>query len=149
MNYLVDVNVWVAFALVGHVHHAVARTWFEAPDEDDSGGTRLLFCRVTQSGFLRLLTSRRIMGVNTLNAEGAWRFYDSLLADERVRFASEPVELEAIWRETARRHNRGPNFWTDAYLAAFAATAGFTVVTFDRGFRHHRNIPVRLLTADA
>ncbi len=147
MNYLVDVNVWVAFALVGHVHHAVARAWFEAPDENGSGGARLLFCRVTQSGFLRLLTSRRIMGVNTLDAEGAWRFYDSLLDDERVRFASEPVQLEAVWRETTRRHDGGPNFWTDAYLAAFAAAAGLTVVTFDGGFRNHRNVRVRLLTA--
>ena len=48
MNYLIDVNVWVALALIGHLHHAVAREWFEQIETE-----RLVFCRVTQKGLCR------------------------------------------------------------------------------------------------
>ncbi|HEV2202729.1 MAG TPA: TA system VapC family ribonuclease toxin [Bryobacteraceae bacterium] len=148
MNYLIDVNVWVALALAGHVHHTAAREWFERPQGDRSNGARLFFCRVTQKGFLRLLTNGRIMGENTLSAAGAWRYYDTLCEDDRVRFAVEPPRLEPLWREsTLLGHVDGPNIWTDAYLSAFAVAAGFTIVTFDRGFRHHRGTAVRILSA--
>ena len=145
MNYLIDVNVWVALALVGHVHHVAARAWFEGDESNDAG---LFFCRVTQKGLLRLLTNRRIMGENTLGAVGAWRYYDTLCEDSRVRFAAEPPRLEPLWREsTLLWHIEGPNIWTDSYLSAFAIAAGFTVVTFDRGFRHQRGTAVRILSA--
>ena len=49
MIYLADVNVWVALALVGHVHHFTARAWFEEPETG-----QILFTRITQMGLLRL-----------------------------------------------------------------------------------------------
>jgi len=140
MNYLIDVNAWVALALIGHVHHGVAREWFGQLESE-----RLVFCRVTQKGFLRLLTNRRIMGDNVLSAAGAWRVYDSLCTDDRVRYAAEPPRLEIYWRDIARPDATGPNFWTDAYLTAFAQAGGYTIVTFDRGFTRHRRTRVRLL----
>ena len=144
MNYLIDVNVWVALALIGHVHHAVAREWFGQLESD-----RLVFCRVTQKGLLRLLTNRRVMEDNVLSAAGAWRVYDSLCADERVQYAIEPPRLEGHWRELTRQRGAGPNFWTDAYLTAFAQAGDYTVVTFDRGLARHRRTQVRLLDPKA
>jgi uncharacterized protein len=145
MNYLIDVNVWVALALAGHLHYVAAREWFEGEESTD---TRLFFCRVTQKGLLRLLTNSRIMGENTLGAAGAWRYYDALCEDGRVRFAAEPPRLESLWREsTLLRDADGPSIWTDSYLSAFAVAAGFTIVTFDRAFRHHRGTAVRVLSA--
>ena len=140
MNYLADVNVWVAFTLVGHTHHAAARQWFEEAKTDE-----ILFCRVTQHGFLRLLTNARVMGANVLGAAQAWSLYDTFLTDSRVRFAAEPPGIEVAWRNATRPEHIGPNFWTDAYLAAFAMTAEVAIVTFDRGFRDHRGVQVRLL----
>jgi predicted nucleic acid-binding protein len=41
----------------------------------------------------------------------------------------------------------GHNFWTDAYLAAFAEASGFTLVTFDEGFRQYKNTPLKILSS--
>jgi toxin-antitoxin system PIN domain toxin len=140
MNYLIDVNVWTALALAGHTHHSAANEWLKKAETD-----QLFFCRVTQGSFLRLLTNARIMGEHTLTPAQAWGVYDTSYKDDRVRFAPEPPGLEAAWRAATRRPRTGPNFWTDAYLSAFAAAAGFTVVTFDRGFRDQPGARVHVL----
>jgi len=54
---LPDINVCVALASDRHVHHRLARDWFTAIP-----GAGAAFCRVTQIGFLRLLTNSRVMG---------------------------------------------------------------------------------------
>ena len=53
-----DINVWMALTYEGHVHHAVARDWFEGV----SSASRLFFSRFTQLGPLRLLTAEAVMG---------------------------------------------------------------------------------------
>ena len=140
MTYLVDVNVWFALTYVGHVHHPAARDWF-----DNMGPDQAALCRITQSGLLRLLTNVRVMGVDVLTAAKAWAIYDNLTSDARVTFAVEPPRVEAAWRSATKHPHSGPNFWTDAYLAAFAEAGDYTIVTFDRGFRRHRGVPLRLL----
>ena len=52
-----DVNVWVALTYQGHVHHSAARGWFVSLHAD----ARLFFCRVTQLGLLRLLTTEALV----------------------------------------------------------------------------------------
>jgi toxin-antitoxin system PIN domain toxin len=142
MNYLADVNVWIALAAVGHVHHSIALAWFEEPQT-----SQILFSRITQMGLLRLLTNRKVMGENILTSAEAWRVYATLCDDDRVHYAEEPPHLEDRWRQAATHFESGPNFWTDAYLAAFAEAGDYTIVTFDRGFRRHGGLDVRLLTA--
>jgi uncharacterized protein len=82
MIYLPDVNVWIALAADKHVHHNVAKHWFMNIQAD-----RVLFCRITQLGFLRLLTNRHVMGEEVLIP--------------RRRVAS-------IWCSTSRPANRLP-----------------------------------------
>ena len=72
MNYLADLNVWVALALAGHVHHGAARIWFEEPQT-----RQIHFCRITQMGLLRLLTNRKVMGANVLAGTAAWDVYNA------------------------------------------------------------------------
>ncbi len=139
-NYLVDVNVWVAIAVAEHVHHAAALLWLSAPETGQIG-----LCRVTQQGLLRLLSNPRVMGGDALSAMRAWAVYDGMFGDARVRFFPEPAGLESHWRQATRHRRTGPNFWTDAYLSAFAAVAGLTLVTFDRAFAHHSTATVRVL----
>src|SRR5262245_37718652 len=121
MNYLVDVNVALAMALTGHVHHRIARERLDEPETE-----LILLCRVTQHGLLRLLTNHRIMGGNALTGREAWKVHDSFYEDRRVRFATEPPGIDEPWRRETAGQMTGPNFWTDAYLAAFAEAAGYT-----------------------
>ena len=93
---------------------------------------------------LRLLTNRKVMGANVLNAKKAWKVYASLCNDDRVQFVKEPPQIEERWSAALRHVGERPNFWTDAYLAAFAEAGDFTVVTFDRGLRRHRGVSATL-----
>jgi uncharacterized protein len=139
-NYLADVNVWLALASAGHIHHASARDWFE-----DEQTASVAFCRVTQTGLLRLLTNSRVMGANVLTARLAWGVYDRFASDGRVVYAVEPPGLEAQWRKVTHSARGGPNFWTDAYLTGFSAMAEVTLVTFDKALAQHNRGRVRLL----
>jgi uncharacterized protein len=123
---LVDAGVWLAAVWGRHVHQAIAADWF-ANETDD-----IAFCRVTQMGLLRLLTNRAIMGDDAIDRSQAWRTYDQLWADERVLWATEPAELDAVWRAISARDDKSHKLWTDDYLAAFAQASDATLITLDR-----------------
>lgn len=126
-----DINVWVALTYGGHVHHVVARDWFDSLDPD----VRFCFCRFTQLGLLRLLTAEAVMGDEVMNQSEAWSVYDRWHQDDRVSFLEEAPGLERRFRALTRKTQAGPKTWADAYLAAFAETAQLTLVTFDKAFR--------------
>jgi toxin-antitoxin system PIN domain toxin len=126
-----DINVWLALTAERHVHHPVARDWLA----DEGSGARLYFSRFTQLGLLRLLTVGAIMGEDVLNQREAWRVYDRWRGDARVYYVDEPADLEPRFRSMSRLRQPAPKDWADSYLAAFAAAAQFTLVTFDVGFR--------------
>lgn len=135
-----DINVWVALAYQGHQHHSVAAAWF-----NELTGTAG-FCRITQIGFLRLLTHPLIMGDETKTQKEAWAAYDKLLADSRVVFHFEPElrELDIEFRSLTTSSRSSAQQWPDAYLAAFARVAGLTLVTFDRALSKLTNDAVLL-----
>jgi hypothetical protein len=122
---LLDVGVWLAAVWGRHAHHAVTADWFGKQEED------FLFCRVTQMGLLRLLSNPAIMGEDAVDRSAAWRVFDELWADERVLWADEPAELDAVWRAISARDDKSHKLWTDDYLAAFAQTYGATIATLD------------------
>jgi hypothetical protein len=127
-----DVNVWLAMTVSAHEHHRIAVGWFDALE----GSSRVCFCRITQMSLLRLLTTEAVMGRDeVLTQLQAWRAYDELLADERVRWFSEPSGLDREFRSRSTHDRPAPKDWTDAYLAAFASAADLTLVSFDQGFR--------------
>jgi len=128
-SYLVDVNVWLALVYDLHVHHDTVRQWFETLE---TGGA--LFCRTTQLGLLRLLTNPRVMGQDVLSQRAAWQVYDRTAQDARVAFLSEPARVEPEFRRLTQSSHPATNVWSDAYLAAVAATAGLSVATLDRAF---------------
>ena len=129
--YLPDVNFWLALSAESHVFHPAARSWFEAAADGS-----LAFCRVTQMGLLRLVTNERLLQEHTLSQSEAWRLYEELERDRRVRFASEDdTALPVHWKRFSLGPLSGRNQWTDAYLAAFAEVRGWSVATFDRDFK--------------
>jgi hypothetical protein len=123
---LVDVGVWLAAVWGRHAHYPVASDWFNRQADD------LAFCRVTQMGLLRLLSNPAIMGGDAVDRSHAWRLFDRLWSDERVLWADEPDELNAVWRAISARDDKSHLLWTDDYLAAFAQASDLTLATLDR-----------------
>src|ERR1700683_1672218 len=91
--YLPDINVWLAIAADGHIHHRDATAWFDAISAVEAA-----FCRITQMGFLRLLTNAHAMHEDVRTQKEAWRVFDKLRDDERVTYLAEPEGLEREWR---------------------------------------------------
>jgi toxin-antitoxin system PIN domain toxin len=134
-----DTNVWLALVWSRHSHAEAAREWFESCD-----GERFLFCRFTQLALLRWLTTKAVMGRDTKTMTQAWDLYGRCCADDRIAFLSEPEGLDVHFRALSKGHRASPKVWADAYLGAFTAAAGLTLITFDKAFRT-RAIACRVL----
>ena len=122
---LADVGVWLAAVWGRHVHHGIARQWFDGQSDD------LLLCRVTQMSLLRLLSNPAIMREDAVTRSDAWRVIDQLWSDDRVLWAEEPDHLEAVFRAISARSDNSHKLWTDDYLAAFAQACGASLATLD------------------
>ncbi len=121
-----DINVWLAIAAPEHQHAAVAKRWWQ----QETG--IIAFSRLTQLGFLRLMTKATVMDGKPLTITAAWRVYDRLYEDDRVTFVPEPVEVETRFREKASGKTASPKVWADAWLLAVAQAAGGRLVTLDQ-----------------
>jgi len=139
MTCLPDVNVWIALAVGEHTHNVAARRWLDNFDE------RVVFCRVTQMGLLRLLTNQHVLRGDAFSPTRAWASYEKYIDDSRISRVEEPAGLDHHWRTSTMKEQQGSNRWTDTYLAAFASAAGFTLVTFDAQLAGRRNVSTRLL----
>jgi len=127
----------MALAVERHqFHHAAARWW----DQDESAA--IGFCRFTQMGLLRLLTSAAAMTGRPLTNAQAWRVYAGFLEDIRVAVFPEPASLDDLFKTHAAVPQPAPKLWGDGYLAAHAAASHATLVTFDKAFAQY---PVQTL----
>lgn len=142
---LCDSNVWLSLALSDHVHHQAVREWLDGVDAPDS----ILFCRATQQSLLRLLTTEAVLapyGNAALTNREAWEVYRAFAADDRIALrAEEPAGLEEAWLGLAATARSSPKLWMDAYLAAWASSAGCVLVTTDAAFQEFANLEWRLL----
>ncbi len=123
---LPDVNVWIALAAEKHSLHSAARDWFSTGHDE-----KLVFCRITQAGFLRLLTNKHVMQDEVMSPDQAWDAYRVLRSDRRIGYLPEPERLTEVWDSFTKGRLTSPSLWTDAYLCAFAYAARLTLVTFD------------------
>jgi len=137
---LPDTNIWLALSLSGHSFHDVARDWF---DRQSAAALPLLFCRSTQQSLLRLLTIDAVLrpyGIPPLTNAQAWDVYERFASDRRCGYADEPAGIEATWKRFAAERRASPKLWMDAYLAAFAISGGYTLVTIDTGFAQFKGL---------
>lgn len=118
----------LALAHARHPHFEQASRWIGGIPQNDS----ICFCRFTQLGLLRLLTTQSAMGDDVLTQAAAWRVYDRFFEDARFVFLIEPADLDPELRRRTTRAETSPKRWADAYLAAFAQAANVRLVTFDR-----------------
>jgi toxin-antitoxin system PIN domain toxin len=123
-----DINVWIALNYDQHVHHAIANRWYQALPVE----TRLVFCRQTQLGLFRILTTPAVMGAASLTQLACWQLYDRWLATGQLLWCEEPPLIEGPLRAQTSSKFASPKAWMDAYLATFAEAAGLTLVTFDQ-----------------
>jgi toxin-antitoxin system PIN domain toxin len=139
MRALPDINIWLALSRSGHVHHEPVHAWLSAMTE---AGV-VLFCRATQQGYVRLLTTEVVMrayGGKALTNQQAWDLQHAWYRDDRVGQASEPAGIEARWKEFGAIRSASPKLWMDAYLAAFAMAGGFRLVTTDKAFKQFKGL---------
>lgn len=137
---LLDVNVWLALAVETHSQHkAAVAAWGELKQPS--------FCRLTQLGLLRLLCNPHVMGDAVLDPETAWAAYERLTQGSGMEFVDEPAGLDACLKQYARGAKTARDFWTDAYLAAFARCAGLRLVSFDAGFARYKDVAFLKLEA--
>lgn len=144
---LPDVNIWLALTLSGHSHHQAARAWLEAQEMPAS----IFFCRVTQQGLIRLLTTAEVLvgyGIPPLTNREAWAVVEFFMEDDRITFANEPGGVEDAWKTLAVRDTNSPKLWMDAWLAAFAFCAGFQMVTIDKAFSQFKGLDLLVLKAE-
>jgi uncharacterized protein len=93
-----------------HVDHAVTADWCRKEADD------IAFCRITQMGMLRLLSSPAITGEDAIDRSQAWRTYDQLWADERVIRGRFAAELDAVWQAISARDDKSHKLWTNPGL---------------------------------
>ena len=132
--FLLDSNIWVALAFEKHPAHLSALDTFA-----NASPTRpACFCRATQQSFLRLASTPAIFrsyGVSAMTNDDVLRSFELFTSLETVAFRDEPSGLAALWPRLAARSSASPKVWMDAYLAAYAITAGLTMVTADSDFK--------------
>jgi hypothetical protein len=143
MMLLPDVNVWLALTLRAHEHHEVAWKWYRAlrPNEE------LAFCRLTQLGLLRLLTTESVAKSEILTQREAWAVYDQWIEKGGAIFQDEPMGLEIEFRSFADRNRRSPKEWADSYLAAFSAASSMELVTLDHALSRRAKRSILLKTS--
>src|SRR5580693_6723486 len=115
-SYGIDINVWLALSWRLHPHSGSAHRWLASITRSR---TRLLFCRITQLGLLRLLTNKSVMGDSVLNVAEAFGILDRWNEDPRVDFAAEPAGLDGPFRRATTEFAKesATKAIMDAYLA--------------------------------
>lgn len=130
---LPDSNVWIALMFDSHPGHQAASDAVAALTDSKPA----VFCRATQQSFLRLITTpalSRHYGVAEINNDQAINLLETFLASPAVVYRDEPPGISKAWLRRAARPLAAPRVWMDAYLAAFAITAGLKFITLDHGF---------------
>ncbi len=123
-------------------HGRAARYW------SDESADRILFCRITALGLLRLCTNRHVTGGFPLAVTDAWRLFADYLALPEVSLADEPPGCESELAALVSTGPVTPRTWTDAYLAAFCLASGARLVSLDQDFQRFGGLRLLLLATD-
>ncbi len=136
MKLLSDVNFLLALVAEGHSKHGAARTWHATLPADEV----VHICRPVQAGFIRLLCMEAALHRDAVTLPEAWSLYATLIESGRFAFVLEPPGLDVAWERLCRPFGKSPKVVMDAYLAAFAMTGGYRLVTLDRGFAQFKGL---------
>lgn len=138
---LLDVNVLVALSWPNHVHHAAAAAWFSSAHADGWAT-----CPVTQSGFVRVSSNRRVIP-DARSPREATNVLRALTAIPGHEFWTDDVAM-ADAQELNTTLLQGYRQVTDAHLLVLASRRGGQLVTFDSGLEELGVAPVIRLRVD-
>lgn len=125
-DYLLDVNVLVAFAWDFHPHHERARDWFKRE------GAGFATCPVTQAGFLHITCNPRAME-HSISPDDARNALLAFTTHKRHRFLETmPSLLDPAFSKIWPRL-QGHAQVSDALLICTAKHHGAKFATFDQG----------------
>lgn len=128
-----DVNVLVAAFRDDHPHHATALHWLEQARNRCALGERLSLLPMVVTGFLRLVTNRRVFAEPDA-IEDAVAFIDVLLQTPGVALSAIGTEWPLL-RALALDKQLAGNDLPDAWIAATVQSLGERLCSFDRSFR--------------
>jgi toxin-antitoxin system PIN domain toxin len=126
---LPDANVWIALTSAEHEFHQPASEYWIGEAEGP-----VAFCRTTALALTRILSNRHTLGGPPLPFAESWRRYRDWRGDSGITFFDEPSGVEEPLARFIHAGLVTSKNSTDAYLAAFAITAGLRLVTFDKDF---------------
>jgi predicted nucleic acid-binding protein len=122
VNYLLDVNLLVALAHTGHVHHGRATAWLGSLD---SPAARLGTCAITELGFVRVSVQAGLQA----DVAAARNAFGKLKKSSPVKF-----ELlgDSLGADRLPAYVRQPAGLTDGHLLELARSHGYGLATLDR-----------------
>jgi len=132
-SYLPDINVWLALSWALHPHSRKAWQWLRSATVVAEDPDLVLFCRITQLGLLRLLSTPAVMGGSAVTIGEAWKTYRRWLDHPGVDFFREPRDIDDLYEAATAPFSRqsAPKVLGDCYLLALSEAAEATLVTFD------------------
>ena len=142
---LPDVNLLIYAHNTDAAQHETARTWWE---ESLSGTETVSLAWVTLLGFVRMTTSRVIMGT-PWRAEIAVEQVERWLAQPNVRIAEPGPQHAELFCGFIRTLGTAGNLTTDAHLAALAVEHGCTLYSVDADFSRFKGLKWRNPVATA
>lgn len=125
-----DVNVLIDAYRADAPRHERVRAWLERSMQ---GSETLLLPGVVASGFLRIVTNRRVFAEPD-SFEDALGFLDALYAATGLRPVEPGPGHWSVFSNLCRRARVAANLVPDAWLAAIALENRATLITADRGF---------------
>lgn len=123
---LLDVNVLVALVWPNHIQHDAATDWFGA-----LSGQGWATCPVTQSGFVRVSSNRKVIPTACSPGEACEVLSQMVRLPGHVFWEDDISIAGSNW--VARRKLLGHRQITDAHLLALALRHGGRLASFDRG----------------
>ncbi len=132
MSWLVDTNLLVYATAPRTPQHRAARRWLTDAYED---GTRLVgLCWPVVYSYVRLLSSRRILGDDAVPVREAWAAASTLVDQDRVVMVEPGRSHADIASALMATPGLSSNDVPDVQLAALAVEHGLTLCSHDRGF---------------
>ena len=126
----VDVNVLVYAHREDLPHHQDYKDLLETLGNDDEP---LGLADAVLSGFLRVMTNRRIFNVPTTHLE-AWEIVEALIAAPAAVLLSPGQRHWGLFKSLSSQIEATGNDFADAFLAAYAVENNATWLSADRGF---------------
>jgi len=135
---LLDANVLIAAASLGHPQHVVASAYIHTAR---TSGMCLCLTTITVIAFVRIMTHAKLHA-HPLNVTQAIHWLHALERGSNIAWLHPELgHLERLLKLLPR----GGNLVNDAHLAALALEHGATLVSFDRDFAEFRGLNLELL----